>query len=75
MKILIFEEMLGHEKFLCELGTTENYPIPHKNDLISLGEGSNAMVYQVLATLFDYAVYDYDSKHEINVFVKKWEDW
>lgn len=75
MDILIYKGMLGHERFLCKLGTTENYPIPHTNDLISIGEGSDATVYRVLATLFDYAKYDYDSQNEINVFVEELEDW
>lgn len=75
MDILIYEGMLGREKFLCKLGTTENCIVPHTNDLISIGEGDKATVYRVLATLFDYAKYDYDSKDEINVFVEELEDW
>lgn len=75
MDILIYKGMLGRERFLCNLGTTKDYTIPHTNDLISIGEGSEATVYRVLATLFDYAKYDYDSQNEINVFVEELEDW
>lgn len=82
MKIKIYEGMLPREHFIGELGDTYDFPIPHKHELICIGNGTEGedTVYEVIAVLHDYAYYEPNENEEpeeepeIDIFVKKY-DW
>lgn len=77
MKINVYKGKPGHEQLLCYLGDTKNYLIPHKKELICLGNRTKAEdeVYKVINVLYDYS-YSNDSFPEVNIFVEEynWED-
>lgn len=82
MKIKIYEGMLPREHFIGELGDTMDFPIPHKNELICVGNRimGEDIVYEVINVLYDYAYYEPNENEEpeeepeIEIFVKKY-DW
>lgn len=75
MKINVYKGKPSHEQF-C-LGDTKDYLIPHKKELICLGNRAKAEdeVYKVINVLYDYSYSD-DSFPEVNIFVEEynWED-
>jgi len=77
MKINIYKGKLGHEQLFCCLGDTKDYLIPHKKELICLGNRAKVEdeVYKVINVLYDYSYSD-DSFPEVNIFVEEynWED-
>ena len=77
MRIRIYEGKLGHECHLCDIGTTDELAIPHKGELIRIGNVQDEAddVYEVINTLYDYADNNEDGwEREIEVFVKLY-DW
>lgn len=82
MKIKIYEGMLPREHFIGEIGDTMDFPIPHKNELICVGNRimGEDTVYEVINVLYDYAYYEPNENEEpeeepeIEIFVKKY-DW
>ncbi len=77
MNINIYEGKPNHEQFITCLGDTKDYPIPHKKELICIGNRNKLEdeVYKVINTLYDYA-YSNETFPEIAIFVEKynWED-
>lgn len=87
MKIKIYEGMLPKEHFIGELGDTYDFPIPHKHELICIGNrvGGEDTVYEVITVLYDYSYYEPNENEEpeeeepeeepeIDIFVKRY-DW
>lgn len=75
MKIVVYKGKIGNEDYLTELGDSKDYLIPHKKDLISLGNRDKNIdeVYKVIGVLYDYAKSN-ESQPEINIFVEEY-DW
>lgn len=82
MKTNVYKGKLGHEQLLYCLGDIKDYLIPHKKELICLGNRAKVEdeVYKVINVLYDYSYGDYsysdDSFPEVNIFVEEynWED-
>lgn len=77
MKINVYKGKPSHEQLLCCLGDTKDYLVPHKKELICLGNRAKVEdeVYKVINVLYDYS-YSNDSFPEVNIFVEEynWED-
>lgn len=82
MKINVYKGKPGHEQLLYyDMGDTKNYPIPHKHELICLGNRlkNQDEVYKVINVLYDYSFTENTiepSEPEIDIFVEEynWED-
>ena len=70
----IYQGKLGYESWIADITIDDGFYIPHKGDLINIGDDNDSTVYQVRYTMFDYADYsDRNTSCDIDVFVKEWE--
>ena len=70
----IYQGKLGYESWIADITIDDGFYIPHKGDLINIGDDNDSTVYQVRYTMFDYADYSDNVMPQMEPLIKFYDN-